>query len=274
MSSAAAARTTGAAGSRSTAASIAAHAPKAALPLSLRIGRRRGGPVLVVAKVVNQKARRHQKVLSVDDWNHVGTKVVQMTQGHSVEHGLVGISAQYRNGQIGKGQMQALDGKSPNVGLVGRILFGPDIQYIVRHGGIKEGHYENSHANQQRVRHQTPNRSQEPAKGVIRRPATRARVEGNPLLVFLAETGLHVHQKEQSQRKGSAVTKARQKAVDFQVGLDIVPGPHGVIRADNVEIHAQGQNDRGSEPPFGNNGELVEHILLQYKRNGNETESQ
>jgi len=184
-----------------------------------------------------------------------------MAQGHSVQHGFVGIPAKDGNGQIHKGQVQTLDGKSPNIGLVGRVLFGPNIQDIIRHCRIKEGHHWNAHHCAEWIREYTANRSQEPAKGIIRRPASGARIERNPLFVLLTETALHVHQKEETETEGTRVTKARQEPVYLEIGFDHVPGPHCVVRTDDFEIHAQRQNERGSEPPFRDDRKLVEHVL-------------
>ena len=175
----------------------------------------RGRPVLVKTKVIDQKRWRHQKVFSVHHRDHVHGKVIQVAECNSVEHWLVGVSAHHRDCQIRKGQVQALDGKSPDVGLVGWVLFGPNVEDVIRHGGIEEGRREYIHHQQEWVGDQTSDRSQEPAKGVIGRPASRPRVEGNTLLVLLAETALHVHQEDQTERKRTTVAKTSQKAIDF-----------------------------------------------------------
>ena len=225
------------------------------------IGRRL---VLVQAKVIDQKARSLQDVLSVDHGNDIRHEIVQVSQGHAVQHGLVRVATDDRNRQVDKGQVEPLDRKSPNVGIVGGILFGPNVQDIVGHGRIKGRHDKNSHHDQQWIGDQTSNGPQKPAKGIIRGPASGARVEGNPLLVLLAKTALHKYQKEQSHRKGTSVAKTGQESIDFQVGLDVVPDPESVHRADNVEIHAEGQNERGSQPTSSNDGELIKHILQIY----------
>ncbi len=248
--------------STTTAAVVGIVAKSTKTSLSLLVCRCLGWSILVQSKVINQKLGGCQNVSSIDNRNNIGQKVIQMTQSHSVQHGFIGIPTNDRNGQIGKGQIQSLYGESPNVGIVVGILFGPYIQDVIRHGRIKEGHHANSHHATEWIREYTTRGSQEPTKGIIRRPASGARVKGNSLLVALAETALHVHEHEEAQGKGATVTKACQESIDFHIGLDHVPGPHGVVGTDNLEINAECQNDGGSEPPTSNDWELIEHVLV------------
>lgn len=69
--------------------------------------------VLVQAKVINQESWSLQDILSVYHRNNIRHEIVQVSQGHAVQHGLVRISTDDSNCQIGEWKVQSLNRETP-----------------------------------------------------------------------------------------------------------------------------------------------------------------
>mmetsp|Transcript_19028 Transcript_19028/g.39081 ORF Transcript_19028/g.39081 Transcript_19028/m.39081 type:complete len:240 (-) Transcript_19028:80-799(-) len=183
-----------------------------------------------------------------------------MPESHPVEQALEGLSHQHRQTEVGKWQVDALDRESPDVGLVVRVLLGPNVENIVAEIFHKKGLQVDSHTHQHRVGQEYPDGTQQEAKGVIGSPASRSRVEGDARFVLLAEGDLHVQHEQGAHAKVSREAKGRQEPPQLELVLGGLPDPNHLDGVYDLETRAGGHDEGGTEPVPGDDRQGLEHV--------------
>mmetsp|Transcript_110533 Transcript_110533/g.165459 ORF Transcript_110533/g.165459 Transcript_110533/m.165459 type:complete len:292 (-) Transcript_110533:91-966(-) len=217
-------------------------------------------PILADTEIFDQELRSRQHVLSIDDRHDIDEEIVNMTDRHAKNHIHVGIPDKDRKCQIRKGQVDGFHLKSPNVRRRRRIPLAPRIKNVVNHIPTKQRR-QTKESQQERIRHQSPDHSQDHHEGVVGRSTTRAGIEGTAGFVLLAELHQHVDADHRVEVKCTGITEGSQDPPQFELGFYTRPAPQYLIGRYDAKVDAQRQDDGGPEPTPSDEGESFEPLV-------------
>ena len=188
------------------------------------------------AQLINQELRCLQDILPVRIRKDIDQKVVQVSEEDTMNHVHVRCAHKDTQNDVGKGQVDGLEGDTPDVDIGRRVVLGPYVENVKDHVAAKDGTGADTNERKDGFEDDTGGGTEKPHKGIVGRATAGTSVEGTACFVLFAKADHEVEVDQRGELERTDVAEASEEAPQFKPFRDVFPFKDKVEGRDNAEI--------------------------------------